>query len=105
LRKTPAVHAKNAVSTPIRAKATLTREADAAQQLRLRRKHAGEQKKTLEQLLFAPEGHGQQARMERNTFRQIDRGGSIGQDDFDGAGGGFGSAPGRKLYRSGSPQV
>ena len=82
MRKTPFLH-------EFVRKRKLAREADAAEQLRLRRQHAGEQKEPFEQLLFACEGHGQQAGTEQNAIGEVD-GRSIRQDDLDSAGGGFG---------------
>jgi hypothetical protein len=52
-------------------------------------KQAGEQKEALQQLLLILEAHGQQPRLQRNSVRQIDRKLAIGEDDLDGAGGGF----------------
>lgn len=69
-------------------KEKLAREADAAEHLRLGCKDAGEQEEPFEQLLFAREGYGQQAGLEQNAVGETD-GRLIGQDYFDGAGGGF----------------
>jgi len=82
MRKTPFLH-------EFVRKRKLAREAEAAEHLRFGGKDAGEQKEPFEQLLFACEGHGQQAGTERNAFGEVD-GRSIRQDDLDGAGGGFG---------------
>ncbi len=71
-------------------KRMLLRQAQSAEDLGLRRKYTGEQKETFQQLLFGVEGHGQQARLERNAFGEIDRRSPIRQNNLDGAGGGFG---------------
>jgi hypothetical protein len=81
MRKTPFLH-------QFVRKRKLAREADATEHLRFGGKHAGEQKEPFEQLLFAREGHGQQAGLERNAVGETD-GRPIRQDDLDGAGGCF----------------
>ena len=92
LRKATAIRAKNVVSTRVRAKSggSLTREAQAAEQLRLGGQRAGQQEQPLEQLLFAVEGDPQQAGLERNSVGEIPRRRWIREDDLDSAGGGFG---------------
>lgn len=50
---------------------------------------AGEQEQAFEQLLFVVEGDGQQAGLQRNSLGPGGRELWIGEDDLNGAGGGF----------------
>ncbi len=70
-------------------KGMLSAQTHAAEGFRLGGQHAGQQKEALEQLFIVREVDGQPTGPQGNPLGQVDGRSWIGQDDLDGASGGF----------------